>query len=103
MNNLMSFEEFSGRVESSIKDYLPRDFANAEVKISENRKINESYQGLNVLKEGQIISPAINLNEAYAEYQKTGDLDSVMEKIAHLAEKEPGGLDVHVLDSYEYA
>lgn len=103
MNNLMSFEEFSGRIESSIKDYLPQDFATAEVKISENRKINESYQGLNVLKEGQVISPAINLNEAYAEYQKTGDIESVMDKIVNLAMKEPEGLDVHILDSYEHA
>ena len=103
MSNLMSFEEFTERVKSSIKEYLPTEYENAEINVGESRKINSHYHSLTVAKEGQNVSPSVNLDQMYAEYQKTGELGPVLQEIAEIATIEPDGMNLHKLDSYEQA
>ena len=103
MSNLMSFEDFADSVRESIKEYLPDDYANAEINVGESRKINSHYHSMTISKEGQNVSPSVNLDQMYAEYQKTGEIGPVLQEIAEIARMEPDGIDVHKLDSYEQA
>ena len=103
MSNLMSFEEFTEQVKQSIKEYLPFEYADAEVNVSEGLKINASYTSLSVNKEGQNISALVNLDEMFRDYQRDGDLTSVLFKIADIAATQPEGMDVRKLEDYEQA
>lgn len=103
MSNLMNFDEFTDRVQSSIKAFLPLDYSSAEVNISENRKINDTYHSMTITKEGQNVSPSVNLDEMYAEYLRTEEITPVFRKIAEIATKQPEGLDLSMLDNYERA
>ena len=42
----MNFEEFVNRIKESIRDYLPREYENAEVLVQEQQKLNNRYNGL---------------------------------------------------------
>ena len=97
MSNLMSFEDFADSVKSSIKEYLPDDYANAEIAVGESRKINSHYHSMTISKEGQNVSPSVNLDQMYAEYQKTGEIGPVLKEIAEIARMEPDGIDVHIV------
>lgn len=103
MSDLMNFEEFAESVKDSIKEYLPEDYMDAEVTSGESRKINSHYHSMTISKEGQNVSPSINMDQMYAEYQRTGEIGPVMGEIARIAVMEPEGIDMHRLDSYEQA
>ena len=103
MSNLMSFEEFTEEVRKNVLDYLPMEYADAKIDISESRKINSAYQGMTIKKEGQKIAAAVNLNEMYDKYQKTGELKPLLYEIAEIAVTQPEGVDVQKLESYEQA
>ena len=103
MSDLMSFEEFTDSVKSSIREYLPEEYENAEVVVGESRKINSHYHSMTIAKEGQNVSPSVNLDQMYEEYRRTGELVPVMHEMAKIATMEPDGIDMHKLDSYEQA
>lgn len=44
----MDFEKFIEEVKSRIKDFLPEKYANAEIYVHEQKKINDRYTGLMV-------------------------------------------------------
>ena len=55
----MNFEEFVNRIKESIRDYLPREYENAEVLVQEQQKLNNRYTGLLVLREGGTMTPTL--------------------------------------------
>lgn len=86
----MNFSEFVDRVTESIKDYLPARFADASVSVDQYQKLNTSYMGLQVRREGQMVIPNINLNAHFAEYQKRGlSLEAVMRGVAEQVQMAP--------------
>ena len=68
----MNFQEFVDKVKESIRDALPESFRDAQVSVEPFRKLNTSYLGLQVKKEGQTVVPNINLDAHFREYQETG-------------------------------
>lgn len=98
----MNFDEFVAQVKERVKDFLPEDFTDALVEVSETRKLNQTYTALIVRKEGQSIAPSIDLDALYAELENSS-LEEVLEQAADLAQRQPDGLDVESIQDYEKA
>ena len=54
----MDFEKFIEEVKSRIKDFLPEKYADAEIYVHEQKKINRQYTGLTVVGKN-IANPTI--------------------------------------------
>lgn len=82
----MSFEEFKQYVKDNIKDFLPKDFADAEVNIREVVKNNDmKLAGLMIKRPDESIVPTIYLDDMYRKTEDEGQpLDRVMTEIATL-------------------
>ena len=100
---MLDYQEFKDTVLDSIRDHLPEEYKDASINVGESRKINESYDGITVLKEGQHIAPAINLNHLFGDYQKHGDMDRIFDAISEIVTRRPEGMDLNALESYEAA
>lgn len=80
----MNFSEFVERVVEEIKDYLPEEYAEADIDIVNIAKENFNYKGLNIHKGNERITPTLNLDAFYEAYEETGDFEEILEKIAEL-------------------
>lgn len=86
----LDFTEFVDKVRETVKDYLPEKFADAEISIEQFQKLNASYLGLQVKREGQTVVPNINLEARFAEYQGKGlSLEAAMRTIAEQVQMTP--------------
>ena len=77
----MNFNEFVNEVKGNIKLFLPKDYENAEVSTMECQKLNRAYTGLMVRKEGELLTPTINLNQLY---NLNGYYDSLKQLLDHM-------------------
>ena len=80
----MTYEEFKKEVAEKIKDFLPEEYKNAEVKIQDVVKNNDTHlSGLTIQKEGENISPTLYL-EGYFEQLEEGNnsLNGILSRIA---------------------
>ena len=75
----MEFNQFVDEVKGRIKQFLPIEYEDAQVRIEEVKKLNENYLGITVLKENQVIAPTFNLNQLYEMFQS--DPQNSMENI----------------------
>ena len=83
---MLNFEEFQVYVENHIKEYLPDDWANAEinsVKVQKNNGVE--LHGLVVKSEDSNIAPNIYLEGFFMEYEHGGELSRIMDEIADVA------------------
>ena len=74
----MDFEKFIEEVKSRIKDFLPEKYADAEIYVQEQEKINSQYTGLTVVGKN-IANPTINLESFHGEYEN-GKLMEIAKK-----------------------
>lgn len=86
---MLSFEEFQEYVKDHIKEYLPEEFANAEVSIRTVKKLNGvTLQGLEIwipeIKQSTGVTPTIYLDGKYENYENGVDLEVIMEHIGNL-------------------
>lgn len=81
---MMNYEIFKEVVKEKIKDYLPPMYENAEVNINVTNKVNQVKDGLSVRLPESNVAPTIYLNDLYAEYEKTNDLNGILVKSARL-------------------
>jgi len=79
---MMNFDEFKKEVEAVVKDYLPDEYKDAKVSIATVSKIGMTYDSLTVRPEGQVASPAANLNAFFEDYENGKEFDEVMDDIA---------------------
>lgn len=81
----MTFEEFLEQVKGQILDYLPKEYAGAEVTVQEVIKNND--QKLNALcikrPEDRVV-PNIYLNDFYQMYQKGRDMDRILSTVSQI-------------------
>lgn len=101
----MNFEKFINTVKDTIKDYLPEDYKDADVRIIENRKLNTSYVGLTVTRKGANLAPTINLNRLFDNYLQHPEntLEKMMEEVAEVIRESPERFDMERLLDYEQA
>lgn len=81
---MMNFETFKTTVVELIAEYLPEEYAGAEIFTEHVVKINDDYTGLIVKKVGSNIAPTINLDETYSMYNDSTDwtFDDVLRNIS---------------------
>lgn len=99
----MNFNEFVNEVKGNIKLFLPKDYENAEVSTMECHKLNRAYTGLMVRKEGELLTPTINLNQLYEAYktQPSVTIETVCRKIADIVLEAPIQVDLKAILNYE--
>lgn len=92
----MTFEDFVDTVKQNIKDYLPEQYQDAEIRIGQFQKLNESYMGMQVRQDGQDTVPIVNLDKAFAAYDNgmrmpgLSGMDALLGQIAEQIQSEPG-------------
>ena len=99
----MNFNEFVNEVKDNIRLFLPKDYENAEVSTMECQKLNRAYTGLMVRKEGEMLTPTINLNQLYEAYkaQPGVTMETVCRKIADIVIEAPIQVDLKSILKYE--
>lgn len=79
----MKYEEFKSYVKENIKDYLSDEYADCEVEYQHIVKSGYEYDGLMVREKGKVsIAPALNVTEAFKNYENGDDLEEIMERLA---------------------
>ena len=83
---MLDFESFLQYVKENIKDYLPSEFADANVELQVVEKNNgKLLHGLTILVSDNPVSPNIYLDQYYKYYVEQGmDIDVVMERVAQV-------------------
>ena len=66
----MDFKEFTDVIRENIRDYLPDSYRDAEIKVEEFHKLDHSYMGMQVKREGQTVVPNINLDAHYSTFMR---------------------------------
>lgn len=101
---MLNYEEFKDAVVSKIKDYLPADYADANVSINSVLKNNSlKLDGLNIRRESESICPNIYLNQFYEDYSDGRDLEDILSDIAKIRQKHsvPVDLDVSTITDFD--
>ena len=101
----MNFEEFVNGIKESIRDYLPKEYENAEVLVQEQQKLNNRYTGLLVLREGGIITPTVNLEQLFDYYNSRPEMSiyDVMKETSSIIQMEQPGLNMEGILQYDLA
>ena len=91
----MEFNQFVDEVKGRIKQFLPIEYEDAQVRIEEIKKLNENYLGITVLKENQVIAPTFNLNQLYEMFQSDpqNSMENILRNITELVLDAPEQFD----------
>lgn len=84
----LTYEQFKTEITENIKDYLPEEYKEAEVKLSTVNKIGKTYDGLSVRPKNKFYSPAANINMFFDAYESGETLDEIMRNIADVLQTE---------------
>lgn len=84
----LSYDAYKDYVKDHIKEYLPDEFKDAKISIAEVTKIGSTYDSLTVRPDGQMASPAANLNAFYEDYINGEPFEMVMYRIADVIQTE---------------
>lgn len=80
----MDYREFLNKVKNNILDYMPEEYANAEIRVDGTMKNNGVLrQGICIVKEGTLVSPKIYLEEFYKSYEAGMSMEDVCSRIAN--------------------
>ena len=72
---MLNYEEFKDAIVSQIKDYLPSEYVDSEVKIHTVLKNNSTkLDGLTIRKSESSICPNIYLNQYFTDYENGRDI-----------------------------
>ncbi len=85
----MTFKEFCNEVRDSILDYMPSEYAGADVEIREVAKNGGTLTGLSIRKSSDKSAvPTLYLDDYYAAYEKDGmALSEVVDMLAEIYER----------------
>lgn len=97
----MDFEKFVNRVMEDIKKYLSQEDQNVDFAVEHQEKLNDQYTALRIT--GRTITPNINLEYFYREYEDGRSFRSIMSEIAESIEMVPPKFEQDVLNDFEKA
>lgn len=80
----MNFKEFTEKVIEEIKDYLPEEYAEAEINVTRILKENIERTGLNIRKSDEKVTPTIYLEEFFELYKHDNDIEEVLMEISKM-------------------
>lgn len=81
---VMTYTELKDCVVDTIKDYLPDEYMDADVKINQILKNNETLDGLVITMPGQNVAPTIYLEDFYENYKDGRDIEDILDAIADI-------------------
>ena len=96
----MTFEDFVTLMKESIRDYLPEEYAEAEIEVKEVKKLNSSYPAMIIRREGEELTPSINLLDAFYRSEEGENLLYIMPVVAEAVQVKPEGMKVMALGVY---
>lgn len=81
---MMDYEIFKEVVAEKFMDCMPDEMQHMEVRVNPARKVNITLDGLCVIdpEKPRNVSPTLYINDMYKEYQKTNDLEGVLNMAA---------------------
>ena len=101
---MMNFMEFAEYAKRNIKDFLPEEYQQSEVRLNINRKINETYMGLTVDRGDGQPTPAVSVSQMFDRYEGGESLESIMQGMSKIVQMEmPHMIDVNQVTDYEQA
>lgn len=100
---MLNYEEFKDAIVSQIKDYLPSEYVDSEVKIHTVLKNNSTkLDGLTIRTPQSSICPNIYLNHYYADYEDGRSIEDILSDIARVRQMHdaPADLDVSAITDF---
>jgi len=98
--------EFIRIVKNNIRNYLPQDYKDARVVISEVSKINSTgYMGIGIIRKGENVTAYQRLEPFIEEYQAGTQIETILEELADsisIGKMEPV-IDLYSFYDYEQA
>lgn len=81
---MLDYEIFKEAMVEKIREQLPEEYRGMKMEIRKVEKVNGAKDGLKIYDESQKmrVTPTIYLNDVYADYERTGDLDAAAGKAA---------------------
>lgn len=96
--------EFYSKIQENIKDYLPEEYAGADVRVRDVLKNNDTVMNaLTLIIPGEKLAPTIYLNQVYEKHLEGCPDEEIMKKIAETIMKAqvPEDIDVNMMLDYE--
>lgn len=79
----MDYESFKSYIIEHIREYLPEEYQEADISISENIKNNDTVRdGLQIKTADNHIVPILYISHAYEEYQEGKEIDDLLSGMA---------------------
>lgn len=104
---MKTYQEFKEEARKQIKDYLPKEYQNAEVFLQEVTKNNDTVRTSLVVKLAeQNTVPQIYLEESYHQYCENVPMDKILQNIAYILERstqESPSVEPAQITNYEQA
>ena len=80
---MMNYELFKEVIAEKFMEFMPEEYQDRKLEIEPVEKINVTLDGINLVGDGDIIvTPTIYINEMYEHYQKTNDLQEILQTAA---------------------
>ncbi len=79
---MMNYEIFREVVAEKFKDFLPKEYEQIEVIVTQSKKVNHTLDGLTLRGDGVSIAPTIYMNNMYEHYKECENLDQVIKEAA---------------------
>lgn len=78
---MMNYEIFKEVVKDSIKDYLPEQYKDMELRVCSVNKVNRMMDGINLIGGSEVknVSPTIYINDMYDHYKACNDLKEAIQ------------------------
>lgn len=96
----MTFEQFQNEVTGRIRDFLPEEYANADIQIMETHKLNQSYPALIVRLEDEAAAPSIDLSQFFELSENGYSMEAVLASISEAAQMKADGFNKEMFSDY---
>lgn len=85
---MLSYNEFKKHIEETIKDHLTEEYRDYDMQFQNITNSRGSYEALLIKPASKldvpVVTPALNISEAFRNYQNGMDLEEVVEKLADI-------------------
>lgn len=96
----MTFEQFQNEVTGRIRDFLPAEYANADIQLMEAHKLNQSYPALVVRLEEEGAAPSIDLSRFYEMSENGYSMEAVLAAVSEQAQMRADGINKDMFSEY---
>lgn len=98
----MQYESFKKYIADNVKRFLPSEYEDYEVGITEQRKNNNVFLDALFIKGEKNIVPAIYLEPYFQEYEKGAALENILQRIADMYVKSMEQAGEFPVDGFQY-